>query len=203
MQARSSACHRVSVPCPCRASSHGLGHPGLGIMLGLAVGIDFSLFIVHRHRRQLMEGYRLHGRSARGRHLRDRRRLRRLDRLIALWHSTSPNALPGVMGCRGSLRRDRRAGRPDVHSAMLGLIGERVLRGRALRACRPDRPAPTRPCDRCRTGERSARPAGCRPAPRPGRPAMSMRLGLPTARRVAVLDGIPRLHDRRRSSVRA
>ena len=34
--------------------------PVLGIMLGLAVGIDYSLFIVHRHRRQLMEGYRLH-----------------------------------------------------------------------------------------------------------------------------------------------
>ena len=31
--------------------------PILGIMLGLAVGIDYSLFIVNRHRRQLKEGY--------------------------------------------------------------------------------------------------------------------------------------------------
>ena len=31
--------------------------PILGIMLGLAVGIDYALFIVNRHRRQLSEGY--------------------------------------------------------------------------------------------------------------------------------------------------
>jgi len=34
--------------------------PVLGLMLGLAVGIDYSLFIVNRHRRQLKEGYDLH-----------------------------------------------------------------------------------------------------------------------------------------------
>ena len=33
--------------------------PVLGVMLGLAVGIDYSLFIVNRHRRQLKEGYSL------------------------------------------------------------------------------------------------------------------------------------------------
>lgn len=31
--------------------------PILGVMLGLAVGIDYSLFIVNRHRRQLKQGY--------------------------------------------------------------------------------------------------------------------------------------------------
>ncbi|KGM03214.1 MMPL family transporter [Cellulomonas cellasea] len=31
--------------------------PMLGVMLGLAVGIDYSLFIVNRHRRQLKAGY--------------------------------------------------------------------------------------------------------------------------------------------------
>lgn len=30
--------------------------PALALMLGLAVGIDYSLFIVHRHRRQLLDG---------------------------------------------------------------------------------------------------------------------------------------------------
>ena len=30
----------------------------LGVMLGLAVGIDYALFIINRHRRQLMDGYR-------------------------------------------------------------------------------------------------------------------------------------------------
>ncbi|MDA1360343.1 MMPL family transporter [Glycomyces luteolus] len=33
--------------------------PVLGLMLGLAVGIDYALFIVNRHRRQLKEGYDL------------------------------------------------------------------------------------------------------------------------------------------------
>ena len=33
--------------------------PILGVMLGLAVGIDYSLFIINRHRRQLKEGYDL------------------------------------------------------------------------------------------------------------------------------------------------
>ena len=34
--------------------------PVLGVMLGLAVGIDYALFIVNRHRRQLKEGYEPH-----------------------------------------------------------------------------------------------------------------------------------------------
>jgi RND superfamily putative drug exporter len=33
--------------------------PVLGIMLGLAVGIDYSLFIINRHRRQLKDGYQV------------------------------------------------------------------------------------------------------------------------------------------------
>jgi RND superfamily putative drug exporter len=34
--------------------------PVLGVMLGLAVGIDYSLFIINRHRRQLRQGADLH-----------------------------------------------------------------------------------------------------------------------------------------------
>ena len=34
--------------------------PVLGVMLGLAVGIDYSLFILNRHRRQLLHGTELH-----------------------------------------------------------------------------------------------------------------------------------------------
>jgi RND superfamily putative drug exporter len=34
--------------------------PVLGVMLGLAVGIDYSLFIINRHRRQLMQGAAVH-----------------------------------------------------------------------------------------------------------------------------------------------
>src|SRR5699024_864427 len=34
--------------------------PILGVMLGLAVGIDYSLFIINRHRHQLKQGRHLH-----------------------------------------------------------------------------------------------------------------------------------------------
>ncbi|MGG7464670.1 MMPL family transporter [Plantibacter sp. YIM 135347] len=34
--------------------------PVLGVMLGLAVGIDYSLFILNRHRKQLLDGVELH-----------------------------------------------------------------------------------------------------------------------------------------------
>ncbi|OJX65786.1 MAG: RND transporter [Micrococcales bacterium 73-13] len=34
--------------------------PALGVMLGLAVGIDYALFIINRHRRQLAQGMELH-----------------------------------------------------------------------------------------------------------------------------------------------
>ncbi|MGJ9372694.1 MMPL family transporter [Nesterenkonia sp. CF4.4] len=34
--------------------------PILGLMLGLAVGIDYALFIIHRHRRQLKDGMAVH-----------------------------------------------------------------------------------------------------------------------------------------------
>ncbi|MET0163121.1 MAG: MMPL family transporter [Microbacteriaceae bacterium] len=34
--------------------------PALGGMVGLAVGIDYSLFILHRHRRQLLQGMEAH-----------------------------------------------------------------------------------------------------------------------------------------------
>ena len=53
--------------------------PVLGMMLGLAVGIDYALFIVNRHRRQLMDGYGRAGiHRPRDRHVRQRGRLRRL-----------------------------------------------------------------------------------------------------------------------------
>ena len=52
--------------------------PVLGVMLGLAVGIDYALFIVNRHRRQLMDGYAVRGvHRPRDRHLRQRGRVRR------------------------------------------------------------------------------------------------------------------------------
>src|SRR5699024_7069619 len=52
----------VAAPGPLSLSSVGdmmSATPIRGAMLGLAVGIDCSLFIIHRHRRQLKEGYEL------------------------------------------------------------------------------------------------------------------------------------------------
>ena len=55
--------------------------PLLALMLGLAVGIDYALFIVSRHREQLRERHGAAGVDRpRGRHRRLRRRLRRSDR---------------------------------------------------------------------------------------------------------------------------
>src|SRR5699024_7826905 len=48
--------------------------PILGVMLGLAVGIDYSLFIINRHRRQLKDGFEL-------------------EESIGLAHGTSGNAV--------------------------------------------------------------------------------------------------------------
>jgi RND superfamily putative drug exporter len=40
--------------------------PVLGVMLGLAVGIDYTLFIINRHRRQLKEGADVHANGTAG-----------------------------------------------------------------------------------------------------------------------------------------
>ena len=54
--------------------------PVLGLMLGLAVGIDYSLFIINRHRRQLKQGYAIDESIGAGqRHVGQRRGVRRRD----------------------------------------------------------------------------------------------------------------------------
>ena len=59
--------------------------PTLATMLGLAVGIDYALFIVSRHRQQLADGLDpAESGRARRRHRRQRGRLRRVTVLIAL-----------------------------------------------------------------------------------------------------------------------
>lgn len=107
--------------------------PVLGLMLGLAVGIDYALFIVNRHRRQLKEGYGVH-------------------ESIALANGTSGNAVVfagttvfiallalnvtgipflGLMGTVGAfciLVAVLIA--VSLTPALLGLIGERILSAR-------------------------------------------------------------------------
>ena len=80
--------------------------PVLGVMLGLAVGIDYSLFIINRHRRQLMQGAdaaRID--RPRQRHLGQRGRLRRRHR---------------HRGAAGAQRHGRRLPRPDGHRRRRG-----------------------------------------------------------------------------------
>ena len=105
--------------------------PVLGLMLGLAVGIDYSLFIVNRHRRQLKEGYDL-------------------DESIALATGTSGNAVVfagftvvialvalnltgipflGLMGSAGALSIATAVLiAVTLVPAMLALVGMRILR---------------------------------------------------------------------------
>ena len=130
--------------------------PVLGVMLGLAVGIDYSLFIVNRHRRQLKEGYGLR-------------------ESISLATGTSGNAVVfagmtvfiallglnvtgipflGVMGTVGAVCVAIAVLIAVTFTpAMLGLMGERVLNGRERTAltseaapvvAKPVRPMSTR-----------------------------------------------------------
>ena len=92
--------------------------PVLGVMLGLAVGIDYALFIVNRHRRQLMDGYAVGGvHRPRDRHVGQRGRVRRVhgDHRPAR-AQRDRHSVPGPHGHRRrGLRRDRRAHRRDTH----------------------------------------------------------------------------------------
>ena len=160
--------------------------PVLGVMLGLAVGIDYSLFIVHRHRRQLKEGYAAaRVDRPRHRHLRQRRRLRRLDR---------HHRAPGAQRDRHPVpRRDGHASaRPASRSpcsialtftpALLGL--DRRARASRHASAPRSRPRPARPSRRpsarCRPGGRSAASCSASACSRVlAVPALSMRLGLP------------------------
>ena len=158
--------------------------PVLGVMLGLAVGIDYSLFIVNRHRRQLKEGYGLR-------------------ESISLATGTSGNAvvfagmtvfiallgaqrdrhpLPGRDGHRRrGLRRDRRAHRGDLHPGHAQPHRRaRPQRSRARRARDEAAPAVAKPV-RAMSTRRAIGSVllGVAVLGALAVPAMSMRLGLP------------------------
>ena len=158
--------------------------PVLGIMLGLAVGIDYSLFIVHRHRRQLKEGYGVR-------------------ESISLAIGTSGNAVVfagstvliallalnvtgipflGVMGTVGALSVAIAVLIALTFTpAMLSIVGERVLRGRERAALASDTgPAAAKPVRPMSTRNAIGRVLlGVGLLVTLAVPAMSMRLGLP------------------------
>ena len=179
--------------------------PVLGVMLGLAVGIDYSLFIVNRHRRQLQEGYgAARVDRPRERHLRQRRRLRRHRPSSSRSSALNVTGIPflGLMGTVGAASVAIAVLIAVTFTpALLGLIGERVLRGReraALAARRGPRRRAARPPDVDPAGVRP-RAARRRRARRDGR-SRDVDAPRPARRlvRVPALDPVPRLHDRRR-----
>ncbi|WP_062387164.1 MMPL family transporter [Demequina iriomotensis] len=156
--------------------------PVLGVMLALAVGIDYSLFIINRHREQYRRGMDLH-------------------ESIGLANGTSGNAVVfagstvivallalnitgipflGIMGTVGAFCVGIAVlVAVTLTPAVLGLIGERVL-GRKARATRGAAEHAEAPVQPMRTGAALLRFA----AAVVGLlivaiPAMSMRLGLP------------------------
>ena len=158
--------------------------PVLGVMLGLAVGIDYSLFIVNRHRRQLKEGYSLR-------------------ESISLATGTSGNAVVfagmtvfiallalnvtgipflGVMGTVGAACVAIAVLIAVTFTpAMLGLVGERVLNGRERAALATHAaPAVAKPV-RAMSTRRAIGSVllGVAVLGALAIPAMSMRLGLP------------------------
>ena len=158
--------------------------PVLGVMLGLAVGIDYALFIVNRHRRQLREGYELH-------------------ESIALANGTSGNAVVfagttvliallalnvtgipflGVMGSVGAACVAIAVLIAVTFTpALLSLIGERVLSGRERAGLAvetaPGVVPPVRPMSTIRALGRVL--AGVAALAVVALPTMSLRLGLP------------------------
>ncbi|WP_029288564.1 MMPL family transporter [Cellulomonas sp. HZM] len=156
--------------------------PILGAMLGLAVGIDYSLFILNRHRRQLRAGMPVH-------------------ESIGLANGTSGNAVvfagstvliallalnvTGIpfLGLMGTVAAGAIAVAVLVAvtmtPALLGLLGQRVLprRQRVTHAT----PATTTPATPMRTGSAVLRiVVGVGVLAAVAIPSFSMRLGLPT-----------------------
>ena len=176
--------------------------PVLGIMLGLAVGIDYALFIVNRHRRQLTEGYAV-------------------EESIALANGTSGNAVVfagatviialvalnvtgipflGLMGTIGAASVAIAVLIAiSLTPALLSFAGTRVLRGREKARIETGvlaMPAPATPLPSWRArgpGRHRDRRAG---PPRPARGFDAARApgGL---RRGCRLHPVPRIHHRR------
>ncbi|WP_265523449.1 MMPL family transporter [Oerskovia flava] len=137
--------------------------PMLGLMLGLAVGIDYSLFIVNRHRRQLKEGYGV-------------------QESIALANGTSGNAVVfagatvliallalnvtgipflGLMGTVGAMCVAIAVlVAITLTPALLSLVGERILSRKERAALAATHPAPSGRTD----AAPDAAPAGTAPA---------------------------------------
>ena len=158
--------------------------PILGVMLGLAVGIDYALFIINRHRHQLMDGYTV-------------------AESVALANGTSGNAVLfagstvfiallalnltgiGFLGLMGTVGAAAVAIAVliaiTLTPALLSLVDMRILRTRE-RAHLADRegPVPRKPVRTLSTGQALARASvGIVALVIIALPVLSLRLGLP------------------------
>ncbi len=157
--------------------------PVLGVMLGLAVGIDYSLFILNRHRRQLKQGYDV-------------------EESIGLANGTSGNAVVfagstvliallalnvtgipflGLMGTVGAASIAIAVlVAITLTPALLGMLGTRVLRRRERAHLEAATPVATTPLRTMRTGQAIVRALlGVAALVLLALPAMSLRIGLP------------------------
>ena len=157
--------------------------PVLGVMLGLAVGIDYSLFILNRHRRQLKQGYEV-------------------DESIGLANGTSGNAVVfagstvliallalnvtgipflGLMGTVGAASIAIAVlVAITLTPALLGLLGARVLRRSERAHLETASPPATTPLRTMRTGQAIVRGlVGVAALGLLALPATSLRIGLP------------------------
>lgn len=157
--------------------------PVLGVMLGLAVGIDYSLFILNRHRRQLKQGYDV-------------------EESVGLANGTSGNAVVfagatvliallalnvtgipflGLMGTVGAASIAIAVlVAITLTPALLGLLGTRVLRRRERAHLEAAAPVGTTPLRTLTTGRAVVRAlVGVAGLVLLALPAMSLRIGLP------------------------
>ena len=157
--------------------------PVLGVMLGLAVGIDYSLFILNRHRRQLKQGYDV-------------------DESIGLANGTSGNAVVfagstvliallalnvtgipflGLMGTVGAASIAIAVlVAVTLTPALLGLLGARVLRRSERAHLESAAPPATTPLRTMSTGQAIVRAlVGVAALGLLALPATSLRIGLP------------------------
>lgn len=163
--------------------------PVFGVMLGLAVGIDYSLFILNRHRRQLMAQKEVHDSIGLANGTAGTAVVFAAATVVVALLALNVAGIPflGLMGTVGAFSVAIAALLAITATpALLGLAGERVLgkKARARLAARregtgaPRKNSPARPIKTWKAGVRTV--MGIVALLVLAIPALSMRLGLPT-----------------------
>ncbi|MET0297801.1 MAG: MMPL family transporter [Microbacterium sp.] len=129
--------------------------PVLGVMLGLAVGIDYSLFIIYRHRKQLLQGVELRDSIALANGTAGNAVVFAGATVIIALFALNVTGIPflGLMGTVGGVSVAVAVLIAiSLTPALLGLAGERLLSRRArARIAAPEKaPKPVRPMSTAR-----------------------------------------------------